>query len=401
MVGGEDPDLSQRLIERGYYLKVSDKAIILHHDRVSVRRIYKTLKSYGYGNRMRADMGNIPFEDWSFIIGVQVFMRQSLIYRQRRDIKLSQKVYWFFLHLAYLVGYTSGYKKSIDANASQSPVIQSNNSSGLMPMVSVVIPCFNDGQYLIEAIESVESFPDLRIYEIILVDDGSTNSQTLTVYEQVEKKGHQVLRPGKIGKCQARNLGIRQAKAKYILALDADNKIKWTYLRKAIYAMEKDSRLGVVYGNAEFFGDKTGYNKTRAFDIRRMFFSNYIDTCAVFRKKVWEDVGGFDEEMPLQHREDWDFWLGAFSKGWQFCYLDEPMFYYRVRENAQGKIGDKEENRKVIESYVTAKYADMFREEFREMYMELDLIKNSKWILLRRVIIFPFEILRHFFGKKN
>ena len=59
--GGEDSDLSQRMIERGFHLKVSDRAVVFHHDRIGVISIYKTLKLYGYGEKMRAVKGSIPF----------------------------------------------------------------------------------------------------------------------------------------------------------------------------------------------------------------------------------------------------------------------------------------------------------------------------------------------------
>ena len=61
-----------------------------------------------------------------------------------------------------------------------------------------------------------------------------------------------------------------------------------------------------------------------------MLGDNYIDACAVFRKTVWEEVGGYDGNMPAMGNEDWEFWIHIFFKKGVFYYLDQPCFYYRV-----------------------------------------------------------------------
>jgi glycosyltransferase involved in cell wall biosynthesis len=82
--------------------------------------------------------------------------------------------------------------------------------------LSIVIPCFNDGQFLKEAIASVEACPD-QIYEIIIINDGSTDLLTRQVLNELRSNGYQVVDQSNQGAAAARNTGVRLAKGDYIL----------------------------------------------------------------------------------------------------------------------------------------------------------------------------------------
>jgi glycosyltransferase involved in cell wall biosynthesis len=273
-----------------------------------------------------------------------------------------------------------------------------SSNEDIPPAISVVIPCYNDGKYLQETIESVEQFPDSRIYEIIVIDDGSTDAFTLKKFEEINQKGYKVLKPGRVGKCKARNVGIKEAVGKYILALDADNKIEWDYIRKGLYILNSYPDIGVVYGNHHRFGDEERYVRVMGFDIRLMLVKNYIDTCAIFRKTAWESVGGFDEDMT--DWEDWNLWLDMYRKGWQFHNIDEPMFHYRIRENSEGKKANLPANKERAQKYMCAKYNDLYRKEIFDMYEELKQVHQSKAIIMREKLKLPLKYLKLIFPGK-
>ena len=90
------------------------------------------------------------------------------------------------------------------------------------PLISVVIPCYNDGVFLPETIAHVrkQTFAD---YEIIVVNDGSTDARTLQVLEQLSEKGIKVLHKPNGRMSSARNHGVQHARGQYIAALDADD----------------------------------------------------------------------------------------------------------------------------------------------------------------------------------
>jgi glycosyltransferase involved in cell wall biosynthesis len=394
--GGEDPDLSQRLIERGYYLKSIKGALIAHRDRISFRGVFKTLRNYGIGNKIRVERKSVPFQPKTFDVVLKEFSQIQSRYSSEKNIGWFIRMYWNLLQIALHLGYKKGYEKTITASGEPTtgslPVVSAGD---IPPAISVIIPCYNDGRYIMEAIQSVERFPDSRIYEIIVVDDGSTDEFTLNKFDQIRQMGYKVLTPGRVGKCKARNLAIIEGRGKYILTLDADNIIEWDYIRKGLYMLNSHPDIGVVYGNHHRFGEEERYVRVMGFDIRMMLVKNYIDTCAIFRKAAWESAGGFDED--LTDWEDWNLWLGIYQKKWGFHAIDEPMFHYRIKVNSEGKKANLPKNKERSQKYMCAKYDDLYRKELYETYEELKQVQNSKVILWREKLKLPFKYLKLFF----
>jgi glycosyltransferase involved in cell wall biosynthesis len=207
----------------------------------------------------------------------------------------------------------------------------SSNGWTLDGKVSIVIPCFNHGEMLRETLESVERIRNTNLAEVIIVNDGSTDPATCRYFEELSNSTYKVIHQANGGLGPARNNGIAVAQGEFILPLDSDNCIRELYLKEGVELLLKKHELGVVYGDAEYFGDKSGRWFVPDFDLRRMVKANYIDACAVFRKSVWVSVNGYDEKMPWMGSEDWDFWMRIALRGWRFEHLDEVAFDYRVR----------------------------------------------------------------------
>lgn len=197
--------------------------------------------------------------------------------------------------------------------------------------VSVIIPCYNSGAYLREALDSVVSAPVRVSFEIIVVDDGSTDEQTIFLLKQLEQEGMNIIYQENKGPAAARNTGVRASTGKYLLFLDSDNKIVPAYMEKGVAAFGADKRLGVVYGRPSFFGDTNEPRFTTGpFDPAKLLGENYIDMCAMVNRKLWEDTGGLDESRFLIGHEDWEFWIHAMLRKWKFLFIDEILFYYRI-----------------------------------------------------------------------
>src|ERR1035437_4765215 len=211
-------------------------------------------------------------------------------------------------------------------------------------VVSVVIPCFNDGRFLLEAVQSAEQNQPGH-HEIIVVNDGSTDRATLDVLSSIEHSG--------LG--GARTRGVSAARGRYILPHDADNRIRSAYLTQGVEILDRDPAIDVVYGDAEYFGVKTGRNHVPDFELRRMLSWNYIDACAIFRKSAWERCGGYDEGMPTQGFEDWDFWCRIALSGGGFHHVDEVLFDYRVRNDSMSSGMETPERMSAILRHMRAK----------------------------------------------
>lgn len=203
------------------------------------------------------------------------------------------------------------------------------------PKVSVVIPCYNHGRYLGEALASVRA-QTLRDVEIIVVDDGSTDAGTLRVLDELTGSDVQVLRVPNQGPAAARNAGIRQARGTYLLPLDADDRIAPTYLEQAVTLLDHDPAVGVVYGRVELFGAETGLWDQPDYSSALILLENMVVATAVFRRADWQRVGGYRAAM-RSGWEDWDFWLALVEQGRQFVRLPDVLFHYRIRHDSRDR----------------------------------------------------------------
>src|SRR5258706_5799107 len=172
-------------------------------------------------------------------------------------------------------------------------------------LVSIITPCYNHGNYLDEAIASIP-YSDIGSGEIehIIINDGSTDKQTIDKLNELQRKGYNVINQNNLGLAAARNNGISGAKGKYIIPLDCDNKLHPNYFTRAIDILEKFESIDVVYGNAQFFGNENILYRPGQFNIVAMLKKNCIDACAVYRKSMWNKTGGYDEDMPAMGNED-------------------------------------------------------------------------------------------------
>lgn len=207
------------------------------------------------------------------------------------------------------------------------------------PKISIIITCYNLGEYLDEAVASIISHPNKNSLEIIIINDGSTDLDTIKILNKIESKYPEIIvvNQQNQGLAKARNNGIQLAKGEYIIPLDADNKLRDNFIVTAVKILDTQFDIDIVYGNAEFFGLRSGVWKVKPFSISEMVINNYIDACACFRKSTWKTLGGYDEYMPVMGFEDWDLWLRMAVKGKQFQYVDDVFFDYRVREHSMLK----------------------------------------------------------------
>jgi len=203
-----------------------------------------------------------------------------------------------------------------------------------MPEVSVIIPCYNQGQFVDEAVESVlaQTFSD---FEIIIVNDGSTDEETNRILKTYDKPQTIVLQTRNHGLGGARNNGIRAAQGKYILPLDADDRIGNTYLEQAVKVLEAQDNIGIVYCEAEFFGDRTGKWELPPYNFPDILLGNIIFCSAFFRKSDWEKTEGYEND--LSGWEDYDFWLSIIELGRDVYRIPTILFYYRQRAESMIK----------------------------------------------------------------
>lgn len=220
--------------------------------------------------------------------------------------------------------------------------------------VSIVIPCFNAGDLLSEAVESAlaQTYADV---EVIIVDDGSTDARTQEILATATWPRTRIIRQDNAGPAAARNVAIAAASGEFILPLDADDRIAPSYVEKAVAAMVANPEVGIVYCKAMKFGAENGPWLLPPYTLRELVIDNVIFVTSLFRKADWEAVGGFRES--LRHGvEDYEFWIRIVGLGRRVVQLDEYLFFYRTQ--AVSRTTDFQRDRSVI----VGAYAQIFRD---------------------------------------
>ncbi|MFM2337665.1 MAG: hypothetical protein RL115_858 [Bacteroidota bacterium] len=281
-----------------------------------------------------------------------------------------------------------------------------NNAVNNLPLISIIIPCYNHGKYLEETLNSIKPAKGDHNYEIIVINDGSTDLDTLAVFKKLEEEGYFILHQNNQGLGAARNNGIKIAKGKYILPLDSDNRICKPYLTTAIDILEKNQQLSIVYSDHIRFGEVPQHLiKVNMFNQQKLMLNNYIDACAVYRKSLWEEMGGYDDKMPVMGFEDWEFWLKSSFAGKKFYYLEEVGFEYRVLKNSMSNttFGGRYEE---IMGYLSNKHKEYMEPQHIEQRIvdKLTLKKISLLKLCLKVVtprLYKWLLKRQFIKVSN
>jgi glycosyltransferase involved in cell wall biosynthesis len=224
-----------------------------------------------------------------------------------------------------------------------------------MSTVSVIIPCYNSGLTILRAIQSIQAqtFKDV---EIIVVNDGSDDAVTLKILKNVSKNIKTLNQKNK-GLSSARNYGIREANSKYILPLDSDDYFSPTFIEKAIKKIENEEKTYCVFANITMFGDMEGI-LDRNYNFFIQLFNNQLPYAIFFEKKIWSEIGGYDEAMKLGY-EDWEFNIRLGKNGFHPSKIAEPLFYYNV--SSQGMMQSQSDKNYInILRYIRDKHNDTY-----------------------------------------
>lgn len=272
------------------------------------------------------------------------------------------------------------------------------------PAVSIIVPCYNQAQYLAEALNSVFA-QTLSDWECIIVNDNSPDNTEQVANDFIRKdKRFKYLFVDNKGVAVARNEGIKMAEGNFILPLDADDKISSLYLEKAITAFEDDPQIKVVYGNAEYFGDLNGKWELADYNYQSLLLGNVIYCSGIFRKSDFMKVGGYSESL-VHGLEDWDFWIRLLKEDDKVLRLSEVVFFYRKKAVSRTKEllkGSKmEETQKQIIFQNKAIYNEYLYQMVKELrgckkaISELKSIKQSRtYKVVRKIVSFKNRILQ-------
>lgn len=222
------------------------------------------------------------------------------------------------------------------------------------PLISVIVPCYNYGHFVGDALDSVlaQTFEN---WECIVVDDGSTDKtkEVVTRYESKDSRIKYIYQRNR-GLAASRNLGISLSKGAYIQFLDADDQIESRKLEFQSNVLEDAVDIDIVYGSVRFFetasmeepspyngSDDTMSNQLSGSGdaiLRSLIQYNLMVVNApLIRSSVAKAVGDFDGDV--KGIEDWDYWIRCAAKGshFQYCHSDQTDALVRFHPNSMSR----------------------------------------------------------------
>lgn len=245
------------------------------------------------------------------------------------------------------------------------------------PRITIVIPCHDDGELLLEAIRSVD---EAEPVEIVVVDDGSTDERTRTVVDDLASTAVQVVRqPENRGLGAARTAGLEASRAPYVFPLDADDlAIPGTFAAMAD-RLESAPRAVVCFGDYQEFGTHTVRRQVaQRLDPYRIAYRNDFGA-ALFKRSILEAVGGW---APAKHDvtgyEDWHVWMGLAERGAAGVYMGSGFVTYRRRLHGHRMLSDARCRHPTLYGNLRSLHPGLFRDlKDHRRRSELGAIKKA------------------------
>jgi glycosyltransferase involved in cell wall biosynthesis len=227
--------------------------------------------------------------------------------------------------------------------------------------ITVVIPCFNHGRFLLESVERAlgqQGGPP----QVVVVDDGSTDDETRRILDELPKEVR-LIRQQNAGPAAARNAGFEKSDSELLLMVDADDRLTVDALDVLRPPIESRPDVGYCYGLMKLIGAWSGVLRFPDWDPYILLHRSIAGAqLGLVRRRCWEDAGGFDPE--IAGYEDWDFCLSALEKGWRGLQINRVTHEYRKH----GRSGEEEHRGRYRRVYrqIRAKHPDLFarRPEF-------------------------------------
>ncbi len=203
----------------------------------------------------------------------------------------------------------------------------------MTPRVSVIVPCRDDGAFLEEAVTSALAQSETAL-EVLVVDDGSREANTLRLLDRCRWPRTRVLRLPPSGVSRARNAGIAESRGAYILPLDADDRLEAEFVARTAAVLEARPEVGIAETEACFFGGRSGAWPRPLFSMPQLLLGNTLSPCSLFRASDFRRTRGYDPGMESGW-EDFDFWLSLVELGRVAARVPEALFHYRVRPGSR------------------------------------------------------------------
>lgn len=202
---------------------------------------------------------------------------------------------------------------------------------------SIVIPCYNQQEYVCNAIDSAldQTHGDT---EVIVVNDGSTDDSVGRILSMCTNVI--LINQENAGLAAARNAGFKVASGEFFLPLDADDYITPDYLERTLPFMS-DPKVGIVATDMQYFDLGSTRVPPLGLTLKDEMRDNLLPVCSLIRRTAFEQAGGYKTRFierngnKISIFEDWELWVGIMKLGWRAAAVNEPLFYHRIKSSSK------------------------------------------------------------------
>lgn len=253
---------------------------------------------------------------------------------------------------------------------------QRDRAASNADLITVVITCFNYGQYLNEAVGSLTA-QEGGSPQVIVVDDGSTDPETHRALRDLDgDPSVSVVRQENGGVARARNNGFARATTPFVMALDADDMLAPGALLALRSALDEHPEAMYAYGQIKYFGGWAGEMRFPPFDPWRLAFRHIVGPTALMRSGLIEATGGYDPDF--RYYEDWEIWVHALAHGMYGYKIERPVHLYR--KHGASRVSSFRTNFRQANAQLRRKHA--------QLYADLGALRRASAIGPRERLIY-------------
>lgn len=268
------------------------------------------------------------------------------------------------------------------------------------PLVSIIIPYYNNGKTIQETIDSIsnQSYPN---YEIWIINDGSTDKYSIEKLKDFETNSNiKIIHQENAGPSVARNNGIKQAQGKYIVFLDSDDLIRKETIHQCLHVLDHNPEISMVYGDNNHFGTSNFIRKQKPLNISELLVYNTIAICCMIRKSVFEQGYYFDEYLSKKGLEDYELWITMVANNFKFQYINEILFDIRITEKSR-TVDVANKNSEDINNYMNKKHANFISSEYKKLFYGNKAVLESPDYKIGNMILLPYRMIKNIFKKHD
>lgn len=231
------------------------------------------------------------------------------------------------------------------------------------PLVSIIVPCYNQVNYLTDAIDSIAGQTYNNI-EVVIVDDGSTDGSIDLIKSQLQRYQNKfVIKAFSIpnsGVAIARNVAIENSTGEFIVPLDADDMLHPEFVEQTLSAAIQNPEISIVYTNYKLFGDVSEVVKAEEYDYWKFLYEkNLFASTALIKKRAWYDARGYNPNM-IWGFEDWEFWISCGAAGHFGKKIDKILFFYRKKKDSSTRNFDANANSKRLFARMALNHPNLY-----------------------------------------